>query len=181
MATALPLSLAGPLPQKPPQFSCPPRTISKRLAPPSCAVLPPAPLRKNTKAPDSGALVIQKCFFLQYDGPGTPPAITRVLPSFGDLGTGRPRIPSLYRGQGARRAGHRCFWGAWYRQAGNSLFYSSRRRTCRRQRPSTSAPDHSPRKGRAATKLSNNPASAARTRQFTSLSLTFNRPRCALP
>jgi hypothetical protein len=51
------------------------------------------------------------------------PAITLAQPSFGDLGTGRPRIPSLHPGCLMRTASrsHR-FGEPWYRQAGDSLF-----------------------------------------------------------
>ncbi len=135
---------------------------------------------------------------------GTPPAIPQARPSFGNLGTGRPGIPSFTPGSSRSRrraqpvsgtlvqAGrgfpllHRAhhahsdepnpFWEPWYRQAGDSLFYSSRRWICSFQRPSTLVPAHSPCSGRAATRFSSNPASAALTRQFTSLSLTFSRP-----
>ncbi len=117
------------------------------------------------------------------------------LPGFGDLGTGRPGIPLFTSGSyrirdepssfGALDTGrsgvpslHRAhtafatslpFREPWYRQAGDSLFYCSRRWISSRQRSSTSLPAHSPCRGRAATSVSNNPPSLKRTRQFTSL------------
>ncbi len=133
------------------------------------------------------------------------PLYTRLTPQcaspsrFGDLGTGRPGIPSLHRAHAAmrepipfwgpwyRQAGDSLFtpgsrrnarallfWGPWYRQAGDSLFYCSRRWISSRQRSSTSLPAHSPCSGRAATTVSNNPPSLNRVRQFTSLPLSFS-------
>ena len=43
----------------------------------------------------SGLCAFWKNFSAHIANSGTRPAITLVLPSFGDLGTGRPRIPSL--------------------------------------------------------------------------------------
>ncbi|SDP97702.1 hypothetical protein SAMN04490180_5037 [Pseudomonas brassicacearum] len=40
----------------------------------------------------------QQCFCDKPFKTGTPPAITQSLPSFGDLGTGRPGIPLFYTG-----------------------------------------------------------------------------------
>ena len=41
---------------------------------------------------------LQRCFCDKPFKTGTPPAIARSLPSFGDLGTGRPGIPLFYTG-----------------------------------------------------------------------------------
>ena len=47
-----------------------------------------------------------------------------TLPSFGNLGTGRPGIPSFTPGRVATIATQLPpFWEPWYRQAGDSLFY----------------------------------------------------------
>jgi len=161
---------------------------------------------KTPKPRISGLCAFWQFFLAPIASSGTRPATTLVLPSFGDLGTGRPRIPSLHPGCLMRiasrpiavlgalvQAGRELpslypglmrqlarspspFWEPWYRQAGDSLFYCSWRWISNRQRPSTFAPDHSPRNGLAATRFSSKPPSVLRSRQFTSLSLTFNCP-----
>ena len=100
-------------------------------------------------------------------------AATREPSRFGALGTGRPGIPSLHRAHAAN-ARALPFWEPWYRQAGDSLFYCSRRWISSRQRSSTSLPAHSPCNGRAATTVSNSPPSLKRVRQFTSLPLSLS-------
>jgi hypothetical protein len=62
-----------------------------------------------------------------------------VLGSLVQAGRGFP----LYTGF-KRNARALPFWGPWYRQAGDSLFYCSRRWISSRQRSSTSLPAHSP-------------------------------------
>ncbi|RMO73666.1 hypothetical protein ALQ35_05205 [Pseudomonas fluorescens] len=91
-------------------------------------------------------------------------------------------LPSLHPGL-MRHSAHSPspFWEPWYRQAGNSLFYCSRRWISNRQRPSAFSPFHSPCNGRAATRFSSKPPSVLRMRQFTSLSLTLSCPLAALP
>lgn len=164
------------------------------------------PTSKTPKPRNPGLCAFCTSFLAQFHNSGTRPAIPLSLPSFGDLGTGRPRIPSLHPGclmriasrptavlgalvqagrelpslyPGLMRQPARSpspFWEPWYRQAGDSLFYCSWRWISNRQRPSTFSPDHSPRNGLAATRFSSKPPSVLRSRQFTSLSLTFNCP-----
>src|SRR5450830_585489 len=86
--------------------------------------------------------------------------------------------PDSYR---SRRRVRQQFRKLRYRQAGDSLFYSSRRLIANLQRPSTFAPAHSPCNGRAASNVSNNPLSLRRTRQLASLPATCKWPFCALP
>lgn len=103
---------------------------------------------ENTPKPRiPGLCALCRNFLAQTRHSGTRPAITLSLPSFGDLGTGRPRIPSLIPGAldadsvvphtrfgnlgtgrpgipSLIRSGFTPFWEPWYRQAGNSLLYT---------------------------------------------------------
>src|SRR3989344_3265202 len=61
---------------------------------------PPPEIRqpKTPKPRIPGLFAVWSVFFEQLGQCGTRPAITLIQPSFGDLGTGRPRIPSLHPG-----------------------------------------------------------------------------------
>ena len=115
------------------------------------------------------------------------PCNKQYISSFGGPGTGRPGEPLFY-------LQHRRFWGPRYRQAGHPpfirstpfgdpgtgrpgypLFYSCSF-TCTRQRPASSAPAHSPCRGRAATTVNNKPSLLCCTRQLTGLPCRLSCP-----
>ena len=103
---------------------------------------------------------------------GLIPQLRRAHPVLGSLVQAGRGFP-LYTGLTPQCASPPV-WEPWYRQAGDSLFYCSRRWISSRQRSSTSLPAHSPCSGRAATTVSNNPPSLKRVRQFTSLPLSLS-------
>ena len=155
------------------------RTINAHRSKSMVTATPPEkPVTPNAKAPDSGAFAYASGSFYKKSKPGTPPAIPITSNNaLGDLDTGRSRLPTFTPAALMPFASTRTPLLGNPVQAGwNSLFYYSRRFTCNRQRPSCGAPAQSPCKGRAATRVSNNPPSVRRSRQFTFLPLSISWP-----
>ncbi len=167
-----------------------PRWGAKRpqpFQPSECTVPVPAAPLEGTNPLKIRPNNPQSPVFTGFCKTGTPPAISntspvsgalvqagRVNPSFicstaafGDLGTGRPGNPPFIRSTP--------FGDPGTGRPGYPLFYSCSF-TCTRQRPASSAPAHSPCRGRAATTVSNKPSLLCCTRQLTGLPCRLSCP-----